>query len=182
MNRPTDTRTRPKLTGSGDALARRGDEPVPAPLDQDAYERSLLKDQDFEEATFERISSILGSAERGGDWVVSDEIAAVTRLGDITLDFTHADLPPGREIEIDCDAILGAITLIVPSGAEVELESVHAIIGGIKQVEEQTGVVPFFRKLLNGDDPRPQRREDAAELLFVVRGRVICGDITVVTR
>lgn len=135
-----------------------------------------------EEPTFERISSVLGSSERGGRWIVSDEIEAVTRLGDVTLDFRRADLPPSGVVEIDCDAILGSVHIVVPMGAEVDLGAIRSFLGTVKQGDELPGVVSRLRELVTGEYSDDSAADDAHDLVFVVRGRVVLGSIEVTSR
>ena len=66
-------------------------------------------------------------------------------MGEVTLDFTLAELPPCEVIDIDAFAFCGAIHSIVPDDAEVEIEGTP-IVGSIEQTAR-------------GRDPRDESRE-----------------------
>ena len=62
----------------------------------------------------------------------ADEIRVNAICGDVTLDFTQAELPPSGIIEIDAWAICGHIRIIVPDGAEIEIDGTP-VLGSIER-------------------------------------------------
>lgn len=70
------------------------------------------------EPTFRRISSVLGSEERKGRWLVPDQLDLHCLLGSIVLDLRGA-LVEGDTLDIEYAVTLGSIEIIVPPGVEV---------------------------------------------------------------
>jgi hypothetical protein len=116
-----------------------------------ASEAQQLDDPVLTEETFR---AILSSHERAGRWEAADEIHVRAIFGEVTLDFTRADLPPSGEIEIDAWAIGGEVHIIVPDGAEVELDGTP-IVGSIEQQLRKKRARDRVRELVTG-----QREED----------------------
>ncbi|MCP5059078.1 MAG: cell wall-active antibiotics response protein [bacterium] len=173
VNRPTRPRDTAQKTVEPVDLDPRGDADLPA--------TSGDKDSALDEVTYERVSTVLGTVERAGNWEVADRIRARSVLGALKLDFREAELPPDGMIEIHCDVVLGEIELIVPRGAEVEMQEVMAVMGEVKHESGRSGVRPLLRRVLTGEEPG-DRGFPGADLLFVVTGRVIMGGLTVKSR
>lgn len=72
--------------------------------------------------TFQRISSVLGSEERKGTWLVPDQLDLHCVLGSIELDLRGA-MVHGDTLDIEYSVTLGSIVLVVPPGVEVWAES-----------------------------------------------------------
>ncbi|MBW2244634.1 MAG: hypothetical protein JRH01_21850 [Deltaproteobacteria bacterium] len=149
----------------------------------DAHLPALAEEDEFDvdDVTYDRVSTVLGSVERSGNWDVADRIRARSILGNLKLDFREADLPPDGMIEIYCEVILGEIELIVPRGAEIEMQEVMAVIGEVKHQSGRSGMRPILRRVLTGDEPEDQGLPGTG-LLFVITGRVILGGLTVTSR
>lgn len=168
MSRPSDTATRRA--------------PPPAGAREDsALTTTWEGDLADEPLSYDELSAVFGSLKRSGDWVVSDRIRLRVRMGELKLDFRDANLPPSGVVEIHCDAVIGEIKLIVPNGAEVEMEDTHAILGEISQHEARPRVTGFLRRLVTGahedEEDELERRGDG--LAFLISGRALLGGIKV---
>jgi predicted membrane protein len=128
--------------------------------------------------TQESIRAIFSSNQRAGRWEPADEIQARAICGEVTLDFTRAELPPRGMIEIEAWAICGEVRIIVPDGAEIELEG-EPVLGSIEQVRRR-GAREAIREWVAGerDENRPATREPP---YFRIDARAILGSIKVVT-
>ena len=82
--------------------------------------------------TQESFRAIFSSNQRAGRWEPADEIQVLAICGEVRLDFTRAELPPSGMIEIHAWAIGGEVKIIVPDGAEIELEG-EPVLGSIEQ-------------------------------------------------
>jgi hypothetical protein len=89
--------------------------------------------------TQESFRAILSANQRSGRWEPAEEIRVHAIMGEVTLDFTRAELPPSGMIEIDALAFCGEIHIIVPDGAEVELNGTP-FVGSIEQKARQKGI------------------------------------------
>jgi hypothetical protein len=142
-----------------------------------------LETRDDDLLTQESFRAVLSSRQQGGRWEPADEIQVLSICGEVTLDFTHADLPPSGEIDIEARAICGEIKIIVPDGAEVELEA-RPFVGSIEQQARKKGWREGIREWVTGereeDLPAPPRT--AAPPYFRIDGRAIFGAIKVVGR
>lgn len=105
----------------------RESQPLAAPEVSPEFETS-----EDHEITQESFRAIMSANQRGGRWESADEIRVHAILGEVTLDFRQADLPPSGVIEIEATAIGGEVRIIVPDGAEVELAG-EPFIGSIEQ-------------------------------------------------
>lgn len=103
--------------------------------------------------------------------------------GNVTLDFRRAELPPSGAVEIDARAICGAIEIIVPDGAEVEIEGTP-FVGSIEQHLRGAGVRERIREWVTGerddDAIAPPLSEEPP--LFRIFGQAIFGSIRVTGR
>ena len=68
-----------------------------------------------------RIEQNGGSTRRGDGWVVPRRLEIQSRLGDVTLDFTHAVITQAT-LRIDLDMHLGALRLLLPPGVVVNTD------------------------------------------------------------
>lgn len=73
-----------------------------------------------------RIRAVLGEVRRRGWWVVPGHLEVSAVLGDVRLDFRDAAIPD--VVHVVVDAMLGAITLVVPPDVTVGFE-VSAVLG-----------------------------------------------------
>ena len=111
------------------------------------------------------INVILSDTKRTGNWLVPrrQEVNAV--LGDVTLDYTEAQIP-FDEIQVDVKSILADVKIRVPQNAIVVLDS-NPILGSISEQEAGLKAVP---------DPNAQQ---TAPLRIHIRGTAILGEIKI---
>ncbi len=96
---------------------------VPASQMSASHEASpSLQITDDDLPSQESFRAICSSNQRGGGWEPAEEIQVRAICGEVVLDFTRAELPPSGMIEIDAWAICGEVKIIVPDGAEIELD------------------------------------------------------------
>jgi hypothetical protein len=168
-------RTRPTVVG----MPKAEEDAVPAP----AGARDLAMEPDDDFVSYETFRAILSSHQRAGRWEAADEIEAVAILGEVTLDFTRADLPPGGVVDIEAQAILGEVKIIVPAGAEVEVSGTP-FLGSIEQHVRRKGTGEVIREWVTGerDDDLPAAAPDDQPPLFRIDGSAILGSIRVSVR
>jgi hypothetical protein len=148
---------------------------APAPSASGEYEP--LDEHPHEHESFR---AILSSYQRAGRWEAADDIEVRAICGELTLDFTHADLPPSGEVEIEALAIGGEITIIVPDGAEVEVEGTP-FVGSISQEARKKGAREWIREKVMGDvDPAPPPTLEPP--FFRIDARAIFGVVKVIGR
>ena len=144
-------------------------------------------DHDFwivtDPGTQESFRAILSSHQQGGRWEPADEIQVLAICGEVTLDFTRAELPPRGMIEIDARAICGYIEIIVPDGAEIELEG-EPFVGSIEQHMRKKGVLERIRERVTGerDEDLPAPPPPPEPPYFRIDGHAIFGGIKVMGR
>ena len=170
MSRPTDTRTpRPEV--------------VERPGADDSPLATVAPEEDeSDETEFEVVSTILGSLERAGDWLVADLMHARVFCGYQKLDFTRADLPADGVVEIHCSVLCSQLELIVPEGSEIDMEGLRAIVSDVKHGGARKKLGKFLRRVITGDAANSRARPEGEPPLFVITGRVIFGGIAVVSR
>ncbi|MBW2390736.1 MAG: hypothetical protein JRG89_20225 [Deltaproteobacteria bacterium] len=114
---------------------------------------------------------------------MADEIEVRAIFGEVTLDFTRAELPPSGTIEIDALAVCGEIKIIVPDGAEVELDGTP-VLGSIEQTLRKSGARERIRELITGerDEDPAAPPPPPAPPYFRIDGRAILGRIKVTGR
>jgi hypothetical protein len=131
--------------------------------------------------TQESFRAICSSNQRGGRWEPADEIQALAICGEVTLDFTRAELPPSGMIEIDAWAICGEVKIIVPHGAEVEIDG-EPFLGSIEhQQVRKRGARQRIREWVTGerDEDLPAPPPPTEPPFFRIDGRAILGSIKV---
>ncbi len=101
----------------GDDRLQRLDTPLP--VDQPAAVAPLER---------LRVSAIFSGAKRSGRWTVPLVIEARIRFGNVKLDLRDAWFDSDT-VEIEVDAICGALDLIVPPGTQVENEISETLSG-----------------------------------------------------
>jgi hypothetical protein len=143
----------------------------------------LLQGTDDELVTVDSFRAILSSHQRAGRWEPADEIQVHAILGEVTLDFTRADLPASGMIEIDAWAILGEVNIIVPDGAEVELDGTP-ILGSIEQQVRKKRAGERIRELVMGEreEDLPGPPPSAEPPYFRIDCHAILGSVKVTGR
>ncbi len=134
--------------------------------------------------TQESFRAICSSNQRGGRWEPADEIQVRAIAGEVILDFTSAELPPSGVVEIDALAICGEVKIIVPDGAEIELNG-EPFFGSIEhQVVREKGARERIREWVTGerDEDLPAPPPPPEPPYFRIDGRAIFGAIKVVGR
>ncbi len=133
--------------------------------------------------TQDSFRAILSSQERAGRWEPADEIQVLAICGEVTLDFTRADLPPSGVIEIDARAICGEVKIIVPDGAEIELDGTP-FCGSIEQQVSKKGMRERIREWVTGEreEDLPAPPPPPEPPYFHIDGRAIFGSIKVMGR
>jgi hypothetical protein len=120
---------------------------------------------------------VLSNQGRGGVWEPADQIRAVAVWGHVELDFRQASLPPGGIVDIDCSAIMGAIEIHVPSGAQVEIDGMP-LLGSFEHKSRGRGVAERVREWVRGGDREHDEDPDAPPL-FRVHGLALMGSVAV---
>jgi hypothetical protein len=108
------------------------------------------------------INAFMSEAKRTGGWLAPQRQEVNAVLGDVTLDYTEAQLPYD-EVYIDVKSILADVKIRVPQNAVVHLDS-NPILGS---VSEQSGI---------GGTVEPN---SAPPKVFHIRGTAILGEIKV---
>jgi len=92
----------------------------------------------------------------------------------VKLDFTRAALPPSGEVDLDVRAICGDVEIIVPDGAEVEMEATP-VVGSVERRLRSKGAGERLRAAVTRG--REAAHEDPA--FFRIVGTAIFGSIRV---
>ncbi|MEU8226368.1 DUF1707 domain-containing protein [Kribbella sp. NPDC048915] len=111
------------------------------------------------------INVFLSDQKRTGNWLVPQRQEVHAVLGDVTLDYTEAQIPYD-EIYIDVKSILADVKIRVPQNAIVLLDS-NPILGSISEQEAGLKAVP---------DPNSP---SAAPKRFHIRGTAILGEVKI---
>lgn len=148
--------------------------PAASPAVQAADEHPILH---------ESLRAIFSSQQRAGRWEPADEIEAQGIFGEITLDFTRAELPPSGMVEIDALAFCGEVTIILPDGADVEIEGTP-VLGSIEQQVRKRGAAQRIREWVTGehDEDLPVSPPPREPPYFRIDARAILGSIKVMGR
>ena len=108
------------------------------------------------------INAFMSETKRTGNWLAPQHQEVNAVLGDVTLDYTEAQLPYD-EVYVDVKSILADVKIRVPQNAIVHLDS-NPILGSVS--EQQSG-----RTDPNTAGARPTT--------FHIRGTAILGEITI---
>lgn len=111
------------------------------------------------------INVFMSESKRMGNWLVPQRQEVNAVLGDVTLDYTEAQIP-FDEITIDVKSILADVKIRVPQNAIVLLDS-NPILGSVSEQEAGLKAVP---------DPNAQ---PTAPTRFHIRGTAILGEIKI---
>ncbi len=71
----------------------------------------MLQTTDEHPLTRETFRAVFSTHERGGRWEPADEIQVRVVFGQITLDFTRAELSPSGVVDLDVRAVFGSIEM-----------------------------------------------------------------------
>lgn len=111
------------------------------------------------------INVFMSETKRMGSWLVPQRQEVNAVLGDVTLDYTEAEIP-FDEIQIDVKSILADVKIRVPQNAIVLLDS-NPILGSVSEQEAGLQAVP---------DPNAR---PATPKRFHIRGTAILGEIKI---
>jgi hypothetical protein len=111
------------------------------------------------------INAFMSETKRQGTWVVPQRQEVNAVLGDITLDYTEAQIPFDA-VHLDVKSILADVKIRVPQNAIVLLDS-NPILGSVSEQEAGLKSVP---------DPNAPV---AAPITFHIRGTAILGEIKI---
>ena len=141
---------------------------------------SALQTRDGLLLSQESFRAIMSSHKRAGHWEPAEEIRVRAIMGEVTLDFTHAEFPPSGMIEIYALAFCGEVNIIVPDGAEVEIGGTP-FMGSIEHKARKRGVRERGRELVTGerDEDLPAPRPPQEPPYFCIDCRAIMGSIKV---
>ena len=110
------------------------------------------------------INAFLSETKRTGGWLVSQRQEVNAVLGDVTLDYTEAQIP-FEEIFVDVKSILADVKIRVPQNAIVHLDS-NPILGSVSEQEAGIGGA------VDQQQPSPVK-------VFHIRGTAILGEIKI---
>jgi hypothetical protein len=108
------------------------------------------------------ISAFLSETKRTGAWAAPQRQEVNAVLGDITLDYTEAQLPYD-EVYVDVKSILAEVKIRVPQNAIVHLDS-NPVLGSVSEQAASLAAVP---------DPNTRPKT------FHIRGTAILGEIKI---
>lgn len=111
------------------------------------------------------INVFLSDTKRLGNWLVPQRQEVNAVLGDVTLDYTEAQIP-FDEVQIEVKSILADVKIRVPQNAIVLLDS-NPILGSVTEQEAGLKAVPDP----NAATAPPKR--------FHIRGTAILGEIKI---
>jgi hypothetical protein len=111
------------------------------------------------------INVFLSDTKRLGNWLVPQRQEVNAVLGDVTLDYTEAQIP-FDEVQIEVKSILADVKIRVPQNAIVLLDS-NPILGSVTEQEAGLKAVPDP----NATTAPPKR--------FHIRGTAILGEIKI---
>lgn len=111
------------------------------------------------------VNVFMSETKRMGGWMVPQRQEVNAVLGDVTLDYTEAQIP-FDEIHVDVKSILADVKIRVPQNAIVLLDS-NPILGSVSEQETALGAVP--------DPNTPAARPKT----FHIRGTAILGEIKI---
>ncbi|GAA1587547.1 DUF1707 domain-containing protein [Kribbella hippodromi] len=111
------------------------------------------------------INVFMSETKRMGNWLVPQRQEVHAVLGDVTLDYTEANIPYD-EIVVDVKSILADVKIRVPQNAIVVLDS-NPILGSVTEQEAGLKAVPDP----NANPTTPKR--------FHIRGTAILGEIKI---
>ena len=165
------TRTTPQIETVPDSRLATSSEAGPEPDTTDEHE-----------LTEETFRAIFSSNQRAGQWEVADEIRVHAIAGEVVLDFTRAELPPSGVVEIEAWAICGEVKIVVPAGAEIEIEG-QPFMGSIEQQVQKKGVREGIREWVTGErhEDLPPSSPSSEPPYFRINGHAIMGAIKVET-
>jgi hypothetical protein len=88
-----------------------------------------------------RLSAVLGSTRREGNWVVPYRLELMALMGEGHFDFRDAILPDDL-IDVHVSVTLASMVLVVPKGTYVEHSGVEAILGSTEVKRKGKAYVP----------------------------------------
>ena len=107
----------------------------------------------------------MSSHQQAGRWEPADEIDVRAIMGEVTLDFTRAELPPSGMVDVHADVIMGEVHIIVPNGAEIELDATP-FLGSVECIDRSVKLIGML-----------DRVRDRADSLFLKRRRAAIPEL-----
>jgi hypothetical protein len=111
------------------------------------------------------INAFMSETKRMGSWMVPQRQEVNAVLGDVTLDYTEAQIPYD-DVHLEVKSILADVKIRIPQNAIVLLDS-NPILGSVSEQEAGLGVVP---------DPNAQSTRPKT---FHIRCTAILGEIKI---
>jgi hypothetical protein len=108
------------------------------------------------------ISAFMSETKRTGAWLAPQRQEVNAVLGDVTLDYTEAQLPYD-DVYVDVKSILADVKIRVPQNAVVHLDS-NPILGSVSEQSAPLAAAP---------DPNTRPK------IFHIRGTAILGEIKI---
>jgi len=127
----------------------------------------------------ETIFAVFGNTTRAGPWQPAERLVVISVVGNVTLDFRRAELPPGVT-EIEVWAVLGNVEIHVPADLEAELDG-FALLGSLEQrATKGARVRTRVKRLLGMDDPLAEVDDEIHpddEAFLEIRANAILGSV-----
>ena len=124
----------------------------------------------------ETVVALFGDSTRSGTWLPPEHLNAVAGFGNVKLDFTLADLPPGPT-EVQGFAVFGNVEILVPPHIDVEQSGI-SIFGKVTHRSSRKAGKKLLRRVL-GTPETAAPPEDGEERWLVVRGWAVFGNLRV---
>ncbi len=171
--------------------------PTSRALSEVAPSRRASALETTEEPERDVIFCMLGTVTRSGGWIPPEFIDVTAGLGNVKLDFVQAALPVGIT-EIQVNAVLGNVEIVVPAHVEVDLSG-YSILGSLEHRVRKTPLHERIFQWLKGDRrqarpdpgpktavdrPEPASEEEAADpadepVVLIVRAWSVLGNIRI---
>lgn len=128
----------------------------------------------------ERVVALFGDTSRSGGWLPPERLDAIAGFGNVRLDFTRADLPPGPT-EVVGWAVFGNVELRVPAHLDVELNGV-SVFGKITHRSDRKAGRKLLDRVLPKPPPPPAPAPDDGEDRWLeVKGWAVFGNVRITT-
>lgn len=126
----------------------------------------------------ETVVAVFGDTTRAGAWLPPERLHAVAGFGNVTLDFTQAELPPGPT-EVRGFAVFGNVELRVPADVDVEQSGI-SLFGKITHRSQRRAGKKLFERLRKPPESLPAEPDDDEDRWLVVTGWAVFGNLRVI--